>query len=152
MTSPDDIRLLGAVRAVFEELDPVPPEVLAAARGAYSWRTVDAELAELVLDSLTTSTAGVRSTSGPRLVTFEADRLTVEVEVGETGRTRRIVGQLVPPGRAIVAVRWARGEQTVEADELGRFAVDGVPAGPVSLLCRLAEAPERPVVTSWVNI
>jgi len=151
MTSPDDIDLLARIREVYDELDPVPPHVLDAARGALTWLTIDAELAELTVDSLAVS-AAVRSSSGPRLVSFEAESLTVEVEVGETGDTRRLLGQLVPPSPAQVTVRSASGEQTVEADSLGRFTADGVAAGPVSLLCRLAGPPDRSVVTSWITI
>jgi hypothetical protein len=151
MTFPDDTELLADIRDVYDQLDPVPPEVVAAARGALTWLTIDADLAELTADSLIDS-AAVRSAGAPRLVSFEADGLTVEVEVAETGDTRRLVGQLVPPGPAQVTVRSAGGEHTVEADELGCFAVEGIAPGPVSLLCRLPDSPDRPVVTSWISI
>jgi hypothetical protein len=149
MTTPDDIDLLAKIREVYDELDPVPSQVLDAARGALTWLTVDAELAELTVDSLT-ETSAVRGNAGARLVTFEAQSLTVEVEVTETGDTRRLVGQLVPPGPAQVSVRTGNSAQTVQADSLGRFTVEGIPAGPVSLLCRQAES--REIVTSWITI
>ncbi len=37
---------------IIERLDPVPERLLASALGSYTWRTVDSELAELVLDSV----------------------------------------------------------------------------------------------------
>jgi hypothetical protein len=152
MTDADDTALIATIRQLLDELDPVPPEVLAAARGSYVWRTVDAELAELVADSTSNAHAGVRSGDGPRLITFETERLTVEVEVGQMGEQRRLVGQLVPPAHGTVEVRSPSRSWAVEADALGRFTVSGVPPGPVSLLCRLAAAPERPIVTSWLTI
>jgi hypothetical protein len=154
MTSADDISLLAHIREIYDELDPLPPEVVTAARRALAWRTVDAELAELTLDSLTEQ-AAVRSSTGPRLVSFEAESLTVDVEVGDTGDTgdtRRLVGQLVPPRPAQVTVRSASGEHTVEANDIGCFTAEGIAPGPVSLLCRVADSPDRPVVTSWIAI
>jgi len=151
MTSADDISLLAHIREIYDELDPLPPEVVAAARGAFAWRTVDAELAELTLDSLT-EPAAVRSSTGPRLVSFEAESLAVDLEVADTGDTRRLVGQMVPPHPAQVTVRSASGERTVEANDIGCFTAEGIAPGPVSLLCRVADSPDRPVVTSWIAI
>ena len=39
------------LRAIFAHLDPVPQLLDDAARAAFGWRTVDAELAELLRDS-----------------------------------------------------------------------------------------------------
>jgi hypothetical protein len=147
-----DAALLAVIGDVYGELDPVPPQVVQAGKASITWRTVDAELAEISLDSLLEGAAGVRSAVGPRLVSFEAPNLTVEVEIGETGETRRLIGQLVPPTPAEVVVRQPAGEQTVTADELGRFTVQNVPAGLVSLLVRVADATEQAVVTSWVTV
>jgi hypothetical protein len=151
VTTPDDGDLLAALRGVWDEVDPVPEHVLEAARGAFAWRDVDAELAELVLDSRLTD-AGVRSSEGPRLLTFEAPDLTIEVEVGVTTTGRNLVGQLVPPGPASVTVRCNGPDRVVEADDLGRFSAAGVPAGPVSLLCRRVGGDGRALATSWVTI
>jgi hypothetical protein len=150
MTSADDLSLLARLREAYAELDPLPPDVLGAARGALAWRTNDAELAELATDSLTESSV-IRS-AGPRLVSFEAESLTVQIEVSCTGGNRRLVGQLAPPGPARVSVRSARGEHTVEVDDLGRFTAEGIAPGPVSLLCRLPDSACRPIMTSWIAI
>jgi hypothetical protein len=144
------LALLADIRDVFTEIDPVPPEVVAAAKASYTWRTIDAELAELVDDSALAPTAGIRGQGGPRLLTFEAPTVTVVVEVTDVGGTRRMLGQLVQPQQAEVEVRHADGSVPVPADELGRFSVDTIPAGPVSLSCRIASG--QAVVTSWVTI
>jgi hypothetical protein len=84
--SPEDLELLAVLGEVWEQIDPVPAVVLEAARGAFAWRDVDAELAELILDSRLEETA-VRSLDGPRMLTFAADEVTVEVEVSVAAAT-----------------------------------------------------------------
>jgi len=150
MAEPSIDAILTTLRGVIDRADPVPATVVEAARAAYTWRTIDAELAELTADSAMAS-AGVRSSSGSRLLTFKGADIEVEVEVAETGTTRRLAGQLVPVGPARISVRWASGTQEIVADELGRFTVDHVPAGTISLAVG-REGAEHPVVTSWVSI
>jgi hypothetical protein len=142
--------LLTALRRVVASADPVPPSVVEAARAAYVWRTIDAELAELTADSAMAA-AGVRSSSAPRLLTFEGTGVEVEVEVAQTGSTRRLSGQLVPVGPAQITVRWSGGTSETTADDLGRFAVERIPAGTVSLAI-LRIGAEHPIVTSWISI
>ncbi len=148
----DDVELLATLRGIWDAVDPVPAHVLEAARGAFAWRDIDTELAELILDSRLEE-AAVRSGDGPRLLTFATDGLTVEVEIATTSTGRNLVGQLVPPGPADVTVRCNGPDRVVQADQLGRFSAPGVPPGPVSLLCR-RESPTGPSVltTSWVHI
>lgn len=144
--------LLARLRSTFEAADPVPPDALAIARTSLSWRDPDAALAELVADTLVDATqVRTRRAGGPRLLTFHADGLTIEVEVAEVGERRRLLGQVVPPSRAEVIVRWANGQIRANADEIGRFSASDIPSGQVSLLCSLESATE-PVATSWVSI
>ncbi|HEY0870717.1 MAG TPA: hypothetical protein VGD55_09995 [Acidothermaceae bacterium] len=150
MVEPTQDPLLTSLFNVVTNVDPVPASVVEAARAAFIWRTIDAELAELTADSAM-ATAGVRSSSAPRLLTFEGAGVEVEVEVAQTGSTRRLTGQLVPVGPARVTVRWSGGTQEAVADDLGRFAVEGIPAGTVSLVVDRAGA-EHPIVTSWISI
>jgi hypothetical protein len=57
----------------------------------------------------------------------------------------------VPPSAAAVSVRWADGALDAHADDLGRFTVDAVPTGTVSIaITRTGDS--RTVVTSWVSI
>jgi hypothetical protein len=144
-----DHDLLAALGELFDEVDPVPPDVLAAALGSFAWRDVDAELAELIEDS-ELAAAAVRGVGESRLLTFEAATVTVVVEVTELDGGRRLLGQVVPPGVCRLEVRHGTGSTTVETDQLGRFCIDTVPAGPVSILC--AGEGREPVVTSWVSI
>jgi hypothetical protein len=135
-----DEGLLTRLRLVVREHDPVPEAVFAAARAAWGWRTIDADLAALTFDSAMAERelAGVRGTAQPRLLTFSAGHLTVEVEVHEQRQGRRLVGQVVPPAAGRLEVRHPGGQVDAAVDDLGRFVADGVPAGPVSLRCHTA--------------
>jgi hypothetical protein len=146
-------RLLAQLRAFAHQADPVPDEVIFAARGSFAWRRVDAELAELTFDSLLDDVGlvAVRSTDVVRLVTFEAGEVSVEVEITPTGARRRMLGQLVPPQAARIQVRTATDDTEVQADRLGRFTVPDLAAGPASLRCHLAES-GRVIESDWVSI
>src|SRR5436305_155195 len=124
MSDRDDDRLMDQLRAVAGQVEPVPPDVVAAAQASLTWRTVDDELAELAFDSRldTGALAGTRSATmvGPRLLTFSAGERHVELEVTEIGRDRRLVGQLVPGQPGSIEVRAGVGTMRVEADEVGR--------------------------------
>lgn len=149
-----DVRLLAALRAVAGTVDPVPPGVVEAAKASITWRSIDAELAELAYDSLLDDAllVGTRSEVAPRSLTFEAADVVVEVEVVDTGDRRRLLGQLVPPRPAEVQVRHSGGLIRVDADEVGRFSAAGVAAGPVSLRCRVPGRDGPPVETPWVVV
>jgi hypothetical protein len=134
------------LKRVIGDSDPVPPEVVAAAIASRTWRRVDAELAELVYDSLVDAEL-VRGSRAGRRITFEGPELTVELEVGPVS----IDGQLVPPQPGRVEVRHPDGTLTVAADDLGHFRVDEMLHGPVSLRCE-PDVAAVPTVTSWIII
>ncbi len=131
--------------------DPVPADVVAAAKASYTFRTLDSELAELVYDSAMEAAqlVGVRG-GGARQLTFEAPGLAVETEIAADGR---LVGQMVPPQAARVEIRHRGGSTVVQADELGRFHADGLEAGPMSLRCWVTgTAGVPPTETDWIVI
>lgn len=146
-----DRRLVAHLRRSAAWRDPVRPRVVEAAHDAIRWRITDAEIAELEHTSLDGDVpVGLRAGAPPVLLSFEAPHLDVEVEVVRTGDRRRVLGQLAParPGR--VRVRHPGGSTNVRADEVGRFAADGVEPGPVSLRCEPVEGADGPVVeTDW---
>ena len=124
------------LRAIFSHMDPVPQLLDDAARTAFTWRTVDDELAELMRDSAEEEAGAlVRSASTLRQLSFESPRLGIELEVAHTGpRERRLDGQLLPPAPATVTIeRPGEDGLSVQADELGRFSLDGLRAGVVRL-------------------
>ena len=147
-----ETELLAAIGAFFDDIDPIPEHDVAAAKGCLTWRTIDAELAELIEDTALLAGTSVRSPHGPRLLTFSAPQVSVVVEVAEVGPTRRLIGQLGDPRSAAIQVRFRDGTTWVDADHLGRFVVDSVPAGPVSLVCRFPGTDIAPLVTDWVTL
>lgn len=151
----DDQQLLERLRRMARATDPIPAHVVELARAAFDWRTLDAELAALVLDSAEPELAGaggvlVRSADEARLLSFEASDVTIELEVEEAGEERRLRGQLLPPQPAELLVQHAGGDIHATADADGRFAVEGVPTGPVRL--RVALAGRAPVETQWASL
>jgi hypothetical protein len=139
-------RLGDALRAA----EPVPEHVLAGARGAFTWRTIDAELAELVFDSAT-ELMGVRggAEDTARQVTFQAPGVEIEVMVIDDG-SRRIVGQLVPPQEATVQLLTMDDTLAdTQSDHLGRFAFADVPPGPVRISV-LGSSGVHLVHTEWL--
>jgi hypothetical protein len=137
MKSDKDTTTEAELRAIFAHMDPVPQLLDEAARDAFGWRTVDAELAELMRDSAEAADDAllVRGAHGPRQLSFESPQLGIELEVTATGpRQRRLAGQILPPSGATVTVeRPGEDGMSVQADELGRFVLDGLRAGVVRL-------------------
>lgn len=148
MTAPDDDRLLALLGRALEQGDPVPASVRHAAVGAFTWRTIDAELAALVYDSGMEEVVGARSDQVTRQLTFERDGLEIEVMVvPEAGM--RLIGQLVPPRRALVRLVSREGQSETTSDDLGRFRFESFVAGPARLQVSPG-AGEPPIETEWV--
>jgi hypothetical protein len=140
-----------------------PPELaVSLAQQSFGLRTVDAELAALVADSeIEAGAVAVRaagSATEPRLLTFEGSDLALEISVEPAGgrgaagggaAQRRLLGQVVPPGPARIEVRQpaAPDPRWIDADDRGRFAVENLDPGPVSLTCH--RTGQRPVATEW---
>jgi hypothetical protein len=147
---------LAELRALFARVDPVPERLDEAARGAYTWRTIDAELAELMRDSAEVadeSELALRSAAvGPRMLSFETPRVAIEAEVTETGpRSRRLVGQIIPPLAAAITLEQGGVRLETAADELGRFSFDGLGAGPARLRAALPDGGME-IATPWTLI
>jgi len=130
--------------------EPVEERILVAARAAFTWRTMDAELdlIGVLYDSHLDEAALVRGNSpgAPRTLVFHGDDLGVEIEVSDTG----IEGQLIPPGPGEVSLLTADGTHaTVTADEVGCFTFPAPPRGPIRLDCALES---HRFVTEWITI
>lgn len=140
-------RLMSILRRGIEESDPVPTDVTEFAKAALSWRTIDAELAEIAYDSSEEETpAGVRGTATARMLSFEAGSWTIDIEY--TPGSGRLIGQVDPAREATVELHLAGAIVTGQTDDLGRFDFEGVLPGPVSLVFRTAGNLEV-VKTEW---
>ena len=143
----DDDLLADELAAVLRARSAMPASVLDAARAAFVWRDIDAELAVLRRDSVLEATAGVRG-GADRQLTFEAAGLSVEVDVLDGGR--RVIGQIVPPQPGQVELEGPRARADASTDRYGQFVVADVGGGPVRLRFRPVEGPG--VVTDWMTL
>ncbi|MET0147109.1 MAG: hypothetical protein ABW328_20320 [Ilumatobacteraceae bacterium] len=146
MTVSDD-ELLELVARALGAAEPVPDHVLAGARAALTWRTIDQELAELVFDSAS-ELSGVRASDTARQLTFRSPGVEIEVMVVDDD-SRRIVGQLIPPDNCTIQL--AAGDLVAEesTDHLGRFTFEGVAPGPVRITI-VDPSGTHIVSTEWV--
>ncbi|MGI5158025.1 hypothetical protein [Microbispora sp. CA-102843] len=148
----DDDRLLEELGHAVREAR-VPESFMRAGKAAFAWRTVDAELAELQLDSLLPARepAGLRDEprpdgSGPRMLSFAAGELSIEAEIHPDA----VRGQLVPAQPGAVLVRDDDGPvQEVPVDEVGWFVIEPVPARRFRLHVRTSGG--ATVITGWID-
>ncbi|WP_436497309.1 hypothetical protein [Actinokineospora sp. HUAS TT18] len=118
-----DDRLLVELSAAVHADRMVPASFREYGRAAFLWR--DASLAELLDTQLT----GVRADAVLRALTFVADRVAVEVEIGDEG----LFGLVVPPVCREVSVMLGDVVGSVPVDDTGWFAIRPKPTGPVRL-------------------
>lgn len=150
----DDDQLLAALGGVLGSSQPAPSWTVELAKASFGLLAADAELALLTSDSgLATAQSGLRSAAAPRLTVFDTADLSVEIQIepGARSGSWRLIGQLIPAAVARIQVRQPQAEPFwVDADELGRFAVDQVRDGPLSLLCSRPGMPAA--VTQWIAV
>jgi hypothetical protein len=144
----DDDDLLAQLRTAVGRAGRPTPTMIAAGEAAFSWRTVEAELAALTHDSLADESVLVRSGAAvPRSLVFEGRQVSVEMEEGDDG----LVGQVLPPTSGEAALLGPDGEELAHAeiDGLGCFCFESSAAGPVRLRCRIGS---RAVLTDWFRL
>jgi hypothetical protein len=156
MSSFDDDSLQQELGELLGRADPIPPTVLEAGRAALGWRRLDAELAELLADSVLGSDelALARGAEAPlRSVTFGTGRSAIDVDVEERGEGRTLRGQLSPPAEVTIEVQRQDGTTlaSVRADTFGRFVVELPGAGTIRL--RLTGDPQLGTIeTAWITV
>ncbi|HEX2403521.1 MAG TPA: hypothetical protein VHM29_02380 [Acidimicrobiia bacterium] len=140
-------RLLSLLRTGLGQSDPSPADVSEFAKAALSWRTIDADLAQLSYDSSEDSNSvSVRGVATSRRLAFESGELTIDLEHEPV--SGHLLGQLEPAGRMTVELHVLDTVLVSESDELGRFSFDGIRSGPFALVIRLAG--DEVVKTEWV--
>jgi hypothetical protein len=126
-------------------LDPVPPELSRIAVEAFALHDLDARIAELTFDSVVDAIPVRGATDVPRMLTFHAGGVTVDVELTAHG----LMGQVLPPQTAgIEVLSGPVAGSPLETDAMGRFTYHEPPAGPFALRLRTGEGV---LVTDWVT-
>jgi hypothetical protein len=146
----DDEELLAALRQAVSARRAVAPEFMDAARNAFAWHNIDAELAQLAYDSITGPDPVARTraeTASIRALTFTSTHLTIELEVTED----TLLGQIVPPQAAMIEVQATAGAETaIPSDEIGCFSIHPVPRSPFRLRCQAGASVD--VLTGWITL
>jgi hypothetical protein len=164
----NDGALLGKLRQMWQQADPVPDDLAERVVFAVGLEDVDYELLRLreVLEP-----AGARGAETARTVTFGSDSLSVMVTLSgglpadhrepalgpdRPASVRRIDGWIAPGAALRVELRTSRGVQETMADTTGRFALTEVPPGLVQLVIHPTEGASlvlsRPVVTPALQL
>lgn len=145
--SDDDEQLVVDLRAAVHGAGAPTEQMTAAAEAAYSWRTIDAELAALTEDSLVDGAVLAHAATAPaRALVFESSRLTVEITV----HGDQLAGQLVPAGAGTVTVSAPTGElghATIDDD--GHFTLPRPDRGPMRLR---VSTESGGLMTEWVHL
>lgn len=145
----DDEALIQELRAAVASSEAVSERSRDAARAAFTWRTVDRELEELLSlahDSSVNDEVLVRgpAATDSRALAFEGAGLGLEVEL--TGD--ELVGQIVPGRSCRVVLRSATGAAAaVDVEEDGFFTMTDVPQGTVRFEVALGQGG---YATEWV--
>jgi hypothetical protein len=145
--SKEDEKLLAMLRKGLADSDAVPSDVVAFAKAAFTWRDIDAELAELDFDSADEEVpAGVRSSTTLRMISFQAGQWMIDIEYDEAAG--RLIGATSPPARYTVELHTSGASFTTESDDMGRFTADGIARGPLGMVLRFIRG--QVVKTQWV--
>ncbi|MEY9861052.1 hypothetical protein ABH935_006690 [Catenulispora sp. GAS73] len=126
-----DLAILGDVRALYEDADPVPAGLLTRVAFALDLAGLEDEIARLEASGL--EAVGVRGTEQSRTITFDSESLTIVVQVSPSGDTMRVDGWLAPPAVHHVRLRTGEKDFHTSSDELGRFVLLDVPHGLVQI-------------------
>lgn len=146
-TSKEDDQILAKLRAGLSQSDSVPSDVTEFAKAAFSWRNIDAELAELDFDSVDEDLpSGVRSSTTARMVSFQVGKWMLDIEYDEA--SGRLMGHIAPESPYTVELHTAGALFSVESDEVGRFEAAGIAPGPISMVLRFNDG--EVIKTQWI--
>jgi hypothetical protein len=127
-------------------LDPVPAQLRQIAVEAFALHDLDARIAELTFDSLVDAIPVRGAMDVPRMLTFHAGGVTVDVELTAQG----LMGQVLPPQTAgIEVLSGPQAGSPLTTDDMGRFTYAEPPAGPFALRLRTGEGV---LVTDWLTV
>ena len=139
-----DDQLLAALRAIAARRDPLPDRVRADAVDSLEWLAIDAARARLTHDA---------AVQGSRSLIFRSSALTVEIEASADGDALRLTGRLLPAARCTVEARQADGVVEASTDRHGRFLLEHLGRGLLSLVVVVGDGDRREVfATDWIRL
>jgi hypothetical protein len=143
----DDEELMSRLRRIAAEVDPVPETVVDSGRAALLTGGVDAELAELLLDSSVESAQVRGNQVRMRLLSFQLDDVALEVQL-DYGDDRVSLRGLVDGASGAVELELGGGGyRSLPIDDSGAFTVR-LPRGAARF--RLRTRGGMMITTSWV--
>lgn len=137
----EDADLL-ALRGMWERLDPPPAGLSTRICVALQVEELEAELFEM--DEL----VGARGEERVRTITFSSTSLVVMITISDDGPRARVDGWIDEGGGLPVELRISDAVHRTEADEHGRFVLDGLPHGMAQLVFH--PSPARPTMRQSV--
>jgi len=139
----DDEALLRDLKDAVADERAVTERARAAARAAFTWRTIDEELLDLAHDSESADLL-VRGVATARVLGFRGRELTLEVEFDRG----RLTGQVIPGRVCQVSVVTPTGNRwEVQSDESGVFTRPLDVSGPVRFVLDVGGHTQG---TAWV--
>jgi hypothetical protein len=136
-----------------ELADPTPPHLVEAGIAAFTFRTIDAEQAQLAFDSAAGGGEQLARSERPaRILSFETAELTIELEIIPDGETIYLIGQILPPAVVQIDVRQPEIVSTGSTDGLGRISLVLPTPGPFQLSLPYAGAKGGATVTEWISV
>lgn len=149
-----DDALLNAVRACYDERDPVPDGLVARVEFALTLAALHAEVATLTQLDLADSGMRTTATDSVRTVTFTSEHLTTTVTLTPLGEdTVRVDGWAAPGADVQVEVMLADHSLATTADSDGRFVFEQVPTGLAKFALRAPlNAPDWVVLSPSIEL
>jgi hypothetical protein len=143
----DDEHLLAELGRALDRLDGPPSDALATAKAAFDVGRADAELAELVFDSLADEglVAMRHEVVEARSLEFVVRGHRVDIELLDDA----LLGQVDPAQRVHVELETLEERVHADADDLGRFRFDA-PRGLLRLHLTI-DGDAAVVVTPWIT-
>ena len=141
----DDSELMAALAEAVADESAVTDQMRTAALAAFTWRTVDTELMELLHDSAQAAGAAVRSTGAARDLVFEVEGASIDVEFSNGVLT----GQVSPAEGATLKMQRPEAEDVeLTPDSAGFFRLEDVEPGTVRFVLQFTDVR---AVTPWVH-
>ena len=134
---PGDESVLAKIKALFEAVDPAPPDLVERVRFAVALADLEAEAARLVEEAAFEPALTRGTSEESRTITFDSTELTIMIRIdANADGTVRVDGWLAPARACRIEVSLHDGALAVEADADGRFAFPSVPRGTVRFVVR----------------